>query len=178
MDQVNCHPRRWECPAHGKWDMETSLAGSLLAQIRVVDDKLISMVCCPAGPDSRISLSLRKRSWQHFKMKFFWRYGRELCNTLESIRTLHAQNDRKKTAWIFIVRFFPWKWAEVQDRFKLMKRHILVTCFVFVIAVEIYVVLGRKKITKRENQPGRSSTRPNWTCFEFLPSEPASHSAP
>ncbi len=29
-------------------------------------------------------------SWQHFKMKFLWRYGRELCNTLELIQTLYA----------------------------------------------------------------------------------------
>ncbi len=33
------------------------------------------------------------RSWQHFKMKFLWRYGKELCFTLELIQTLHAWND-------------------------------------------------------------------------------------
>ncbi len=35
------------------------------------------------------------RSWQHFKMKFIWRYGRELCYTLELIQTVHAQNDEE-----------------------------------------------------------------------------------
>ncbi len=30
--------------------------------------------------------------WQHFKMNVLWRYGRELCYTLELIQTLHAQN--------------------------------------------------------------------------------------
>ncbi len=34
------------------------------------------------------------RSWQHFKMELLWRYGRELCYTLELIQTLYAQNDK------------------------------------------------------------------------------------
>ncbi len=35
------------------------------------------------------------RSCQQFKMKFLWRYGRELCYTLELIQTSHAQNDKE-----------------------------------------------------------------------------------
>ncbi len=35
------------------------------------------------------------RSWQHFKMKFLWRCGRELCCTLECIQTVHAQSDKE-----------------------------------------------------------------------------------
>ncbi len=34
-------------------------------------------------------------SWQHVKMKFLWRYGKELCYTLESIQTLPVQNDNE-----------------------------------------------------------------------------------
>ncbi len=36
------------------------------------------------------------RSWQHFKMKFIWRYGKELCYTLEFIQTLHTRNDKER----------------------------------------------------------------------------------
>ncbi len=37
---------------------------------------------------------IARRSWEHFKMKFLWRYGRELCDALELIQILHAQNDK------------------------------------------------------------------------------------
>ncbi len=35
------------------------------------------------------------RSWQHFQMQFLWRYGRELCFTLELIQAWHAVNDKE-----------------------------------------------------------------------------------
>ncbi len=42
-----------------------------------------------------INCHIAHRSWQHFKMKYLWRYGRELCYTLELIHTLHARNDKE-----------------------------------------------------------------------------------
>ncbi len=35
------------------------------------------------------------RSWQHFKMIFLWRYGREICYTLELIQTVYATKDKE-----------------------------------------------------------------------------------
>ncbi len=43
---------------------------------------------------------------EHFKMKFPWRNGRELCFTLELIQTLHAQND-KENGVCFYKSVFP-----------------------------------------------------------------------
>ncbi len=37
-----------------------------------------------------ITCHIVHRSWQNFKMKFLRRYGRELCYTLDLIRTLYA----------------------------------------------------------------------------------------
>ncbi len=34
-------------------------------------------------------------SCKHFKMKFLYRYDRELCYTLETLQTLYAQNDKE-----------------------------------------------------------------------------------
>ncbi len=41
------------------------------------------------------------RSWQHFKMKFLWRYGRELCYTLEIIQTLYVQIDKENVVDLY-----------------------------------------------------------------------------
>ncbi len=41
-----------------------------------------------------INCHIAHRSWQHFKMKFLWRYVRELCYTLKLIQTMHAQNNK------------------------------------------------------------------------------------
>ncbi len=65
------------------------------------------------------------RSWQHCKMKFLWRYGRELCYTLELMQTLYAWHG-KENGVDFYNSVFP---GEVQMclvfmsfRFKIIKR--------------------------------------------------------
>ncbi len=58
----------------------------------------ISIVC--------INCNIAHRSWQNFKIKFLWRYGRELCYTLELIQTLHFLNDKEKCMDLYY-SFFP-----------------------------------------------------------------------